>query len=76
MAASCALGSMAVGGLTDYLPFLLREISSQPRRQYLLLHSLKDVIRWLKDLFPARPPDVPDVALWRPLVAIKEWKKV
>uniref|UniRef100_A0A672ZMS9 Cullin-associated and neddylation-dissociated 2 (putative) n=1 Tax=Sphaeramia orbicularis TaxID=375764 RepID=A0A672ZMS9_9TELE len=43
-AASCALGSMAVGGLNDYLPFLLKEISAQPRRQYLLLHSLKEVI--------------------------------
>ncbi|XP_071351490.1 cullin-associated NEDD8-dissociated protein 2 [Trachinotus anak] len=43
-AASCALGSMAVGSLSDYLPFLLKEISSQPRRQYLLLHSLKEVI--------------------------------
>uniref|UniRef100_A0A4W6DCK7 TATA-binding protein interacting (TIP20) domain-containing protein n=1 Tax=Lates calcarifer TaxID=8187 RepID=A0A4W6DCK7_LATCA len=44
-AASCALGSMAVGSLNDFLPFLLKEISSQPRRQYLLLHSLKEVIR-------------------------------
>uniref|UniRef100_A0A7N6FJT4 TATA-binding protein interacting (TIP20) domain-containing protein n=1 Tax=Anabas testudineus TaxID=64144 RepID=A0A7N6FJT4_ANATE len=44
-AASCALGSMAVGSLSDYLPFLLKEIVSQPRRQYLLLHSLKEVIR-------------------------------
>lgn len=43
-AASCALGSMAVGSLNDYLPFMLKEISSQPRRQYLLLHSLKEVI--------------------------------
>ncbi|XP_008303875.1 cullin-associated NEDD8-dissociated protein 1-like [Stegastes partitus] len=43
-AASCALGSMAVGSLNDYLPFLLKEISAQPRRQYLLLHSLKEVI--------------------------------
>uniref|UniRef100_A0A7N8WV65 Cullin-associated and neddylation-dissociated 2 (putative) n=1 Tax=Mastacembelus armatus TaxID=205130 RepID=A0A7N8WV65_9TELE len=43
-AASCALGSMAVGSLSEYLPFLLKEISSQPRRQYLLLHSLKEVI--------------------------------
>lgn len=43
-AASCALGSMAVGSLNDYLPFLLTEISAQPRRQYLLLHSLKEVI--------------------------------
>ncbi|KAM6928453.1 cullin-associated NEDD8-dissociated protein 2 [Xenentodon cancila] len=43
-AASCALGSMAVGSLNEYLPFLLKEISAQPRRQYLLLHSLKEVI--------------------------------
>lgn len=46
MAASCALGSVAVGSLNDYLPFLLKEISSQPRRQYLLLNSLKEVVRW------------------------------
>lgn len=45
-AASCALGGMAVGSLSDFLPFVLKEISAQPRRQYLLLHSLKDVIRW------------------------------
>ncbi|XP_044205521.1 cullin-associated NEDD8-dissociated protein 2 [Thunnus albacares] len=43
-AASCALGSMAVGSLNDFLPFMLKEITSQPRRQYLLLHSLKEVI--------------------------------
>lgn len=46
MAASCALGSVAAGSLNDYLPFLLKEISSQPRRQYLLLNSLKEVVRW------------------------------
>ncbi|KAJ0069023.1 hypothetical protein NL108_015895, partial [Boleophthalmus pectinirostris] len=43
-AASCALGSMAVGSLNEYLPFMLKEIASQPKRQYLLLHSLKEVI--------------------------------
>ncbi|XP_070701638.1 cullin-associated NEDD8-dissociated protein 2 [Pempheris klunzingeri] len=43
-AASCALGSMAVGSLDDYLPFLMKEILSQPRRQYLLLNSLRDVL--------------------------------
>uniref|UniRef100_A0AAV2M8A6 TATA-binding protein interacting (TIP20) domain-containing protein n=1 Tax=Knipowitschia caucasica TaxID=637954 RepID=A0AAV2M8A6_KNICA len=43
-AASRALGSMAVGSLEDYLPFILKEIASQPKRQYLLLHSLKEVI--------------------------------
>ncbi|XP_037535620.1 cullin-associated NEDD8-dissociated protein 2 [Nematolebias whitei] len=43
-AASCALGGVAVGSLNEYLPFVLKEVLAQPRRQYLLLHSLKDVI--------------------------------
>uniref|UniRef100_A0A4W3IUM1 Cullin-associated and neddylation-dissociated 1 n=1 Tax=Callorhinchus milii TaxID=7868 RepID=A0A4W3IUM1_CALMI len=43
-AASYALGSISVGNLPEYLPFVLQEISSQPRRQYLLLHSLKEII--------------------------------
>lgn len=43
-AASHALGAIAVGNLTYYLPFILEEIEAQPRRQYLLLHSLKEVI--------------------------------
>ena len=40
-AASYALGAVAVGNLTKYLPFVLKEIDSQTKRQYLLLHSLK-----------------------------------
>jgi cullin-associated NEDD8-dissociated protein 1 len=44
-AASYALGSIAVGNLPEYLPFVLGEISGQPKRQYLLLHSLKEIIR-------------------------------
>uniref|UniRef100_A0A8C6JW01 Uncharacterized protein n=1 Tax=Melopsittacus undulatus TaxID=13146 RepID=A0A8C6JW01_MELUD len=43
-AASYALGSVSVGNLKEYLPFMLKEIGSQPKRQYLLLHSLKEVI--------------------------------
>jgi len=43
-AASYALGNIALGNLKEYLPFILHEIGSQPRRQYLLLHSLKEVI--------------------------------
>eukprot|EP00076_Gallus_gallus_P044773 XP_025010311.1 cullin-associated NEDD8-dissociated protein 1 isoform X2 [Gallus gallus] len=43
-AASYALGNISVGSLKEYLPFLLKEIESQPKRQYLLLHSLKEVI--------------------------------
>jgi len=43
-AASYALGNLALGNLSEYLPFILHEIETQPRRQYLLLHSLKEVI--------------------------------
>ncbi|KAL1433050.1 hypothetical protein MTO96_002025 [Rhipicephalus appendiculatus] len=46
-AASFALGSVSVGNLTEYLPFVLKEIGEQPRRQYLLLHSLKEIISCL-----------------------------
>ncbi|XP_030383678.1 cullin-associated NEDD8-dissociated protein 1 [Scaptodrosophila lebanonensis] len=43
-AASYALGAVSVGSLQTYLPLILKEIESQPKRQYLLLHSLKEVI--------------------------------
>mmetsp|Transcript_56920 Transcript_56920/g.180106 ORF Transcript_56920/g.180106 Transcript_56920/m.180106 type:complete len:694 (+) Transcript_56920:1730-3811(+) len=43
-AASYALGSVAAGSPGTYLPFLLAQIEAQPKRQYLLLHSLKEVI--------------------------------
>lgn len=46
-AASYALGSISIGNLRLYLPFILKEIEEQPRRQYLLLHSLKEVITCL-----------------------------
>ncbi|CAI5478422.1 unnamed protein product [Closterium sp. Yama58-4] len=43
-AASFALGSIAVGNHSRYLPFVLQQIDSQPKLQYLLLHSLKEII--------------------------------
>ncbi|KAI5750482.1 hypothetical protein M8J76_015953 [Diaphorina citri] len=45
-AASYTLGSIAVGNLQQYVPFVLKEIENQPKRQYLLLHSLKEIISW------------------------------
>lgn len=61
-AASHALGAIAVGNLTHYLPFILNEIEAQPKRQYLLLHSLKEVIsslsttkHGLEQLLPSVP---------------------
>ncbi|XP_022915623.1 cullin-associated NEDD8-dissociated protein 1 [Onthophagus taurus] len=46
-AASYALGSVCIGNLPHYLPFILNEIQNQPKRQYLLLHSLKEIITCL-----------------------------
>ena len=43
-AASYALGNISLGNLKEYLPFVLNEIENQPKRQYLLLHSLKEII--------------------------------
>ncbi|XP_021566314.1 cullin-associated NEDD8-dissociated protein 2-like [Carlito syrichta] len=43
-AASYALGRVGAGNLPDFLPFLLRQIESEPRRQYLLLHSLREAL--------------------------------
>lgn len=43
-AASYALGHICVGNLNAYLPFILKEIEANTKRQYLLLHSLKEVI--------------------------------
>lgn len=43
-AASYALGNVSVGNLPKLLPFVLQEIDRQPKRQYLLLHSLKEII--------------------------------
>jgi len=43
-AAAFALGNIAVGNLSKYLPFILQDIVAHPNRQYLLLHSLKEII--------------------------------
>lgn len=43
-AASVAFGGLAVGNLEKYLPEILAEVNSQPKRQYLLLGSLREVI--------------------------------
>lgn len=42
-AASYSLGNIAVGNLSKYLPFILSQIDTQSKLQYLLLHSLKEV---------------------------------
>eukprot|EP00112_Aurelia_sp_Birch-Aquarium-sp1_P013777 Seg2940.2 transcript_id=Seg2940.2/GoldUCD/mRNA.D3Y31 product="Cullin-associated NEDD8-dissociated protein 1" protein_id=Seg2940.2/GoldUCD/D3Y31 len=43
-AAAYALGHVCIGNLNEYLPFILQEIQENPKRQYLLLQSLKEVI--------------------------------
>ncbi|KAK2091432.1 Cullin-associated NEDD8-dissociated protein 2 [Saguinus oedipus] len=43
-AASYALGRVGAGSLPDFLPFLLEQIEAEPRRQYLLLQSLREAL--------------------------------
>ncbi|CAD6191560.1 unnamed protein product [Caenorhabditis auriculariae] len=45
-AAAHALGALAVGNLHKFLPFILKQIQSQLKHQYLLLHALKEIILW------------------------------
>lgn len=57
-AASYALGNIAVGNLPKYLPFILDKIDNQQKKQYLLLHSLKEVsafwlIFYFRNTFPS-----------------------
>ncbi|XP_063702337.1 cullin-associated NEDD8-dissociated protein 1 [Culicoides brevitarsis] len=62
-AASHALGAIAVGNLNHYLPLILREIEAQPKRQYLLLHSLKELITSLSTQGDQLLPSVPSIWL-------------
>ena len=45
-AASYALGYLSLGNLAKYIPFILNEIESNSKRQYLLFNSLKEVISY------------------------------
>lgn len=47
--ASHALGAIAVGNLSFYLPIILHEIENNKKRQYLLIHSLKELITSLSN---------------------------
>ncbi|EGC38692.1 hypothetical protein DICPUDRAFT_148578 [Dictyostelium purpureum] len=42
--AALCLGDIAVCSLATYLPFILEQIKNQPKKQYLLLHSLRETI--------------------------------
>ena len=54
-----ALGSIALGNLAEYLPFILHEIETQPRRQCLLLQggylSPVCVLKWCTGAVWLRP---------------------
>ncbi|XP_066158775.1 cullin-associated NEDD8-dissociated protein 1 isoform X1 [Euwallacea fornicatus] len=63
-AASYALGCICIGNLQEYLPFILKESQEQPKRQYLLLHSVKEVITCLSQTTEGVQqllPFVPDI---------------
>lgn len=67
-AASHALGAVSVGNLQTFLPLILNEIEAQPKRQYLLLHSLKEVITSLSDTQNGLSQLLPSVpSIWEQL---------
>ncbi|KAI9483260.1 MAG: armadillo-type protein [Benjaminiella poitrasii] len=43
-AAAFALGNICVGNINKYLPPIVSQIKEEPKRRYLLLHALKEVI--------------------------------
>jgi cullin-associated NEDD8-dissociated protein 1 len=43
-AASVALGGFAVGNLEKFLPEILAEVDAEPKRQYMLLGSIREVV--------------------------------
>lgn len=43
-AAAFALGNICVGNINKYLPTIVSQIKEQPKRRYLLLHALKEII--------------------------------
>lgn len=45
-AASYALGYLSLGNLNKYIPFILNEIDTNSKRQYLLFNSLKEIISY------------------------------
>ncbi|CAG8545270.1 6413_t:CDS:10, partial [Paraglomus occultum] len=57
-AAAFALGNISVGNVRKYLPIVISEIKNDPKKRYLLLHALKEIItrysneEGVKDLGP------------------------
>ncbi|CAG8713860.1 14860_t:CDS:10, partial [Acaulospora morrowiae] len=43
-AAAFALGNVSAGNVSKYLPIVIKEITTDPKKRYLLLHSLKEII--------------------------------
>ncbi len=44
LAASYGLGSVAIGNLSTYLPFILNDMKKNPKRQLLLLQAIKEIV--------------------------------
>ncbi|KAI9258404.1 armadillo-type protein [Helicostylum pulchrum] len=43
-AAAFSLGNICVGNINKYLPLIVTQIKEQPKKRYLLLHALKEII--------------------------------
>lgn len=68
-AASYALGYLSLGNLQKYIPFILNEIDTNSKRQYLLFNSLKEIISYQSSQqkgFQALKPYISDI--WNILI--------
>ncbi|RPA75681.1 TIP120-domain-containing protein [Ascobolus immersus RN42] len=68
IAAAVALGLAAVGSLDTYLPVIMQRLGGNDKDQYLLLHSLKEIIQHSAE----KPENIKPVAtdIWKALFAV------
>ncbi|XP_059481550.1 cullin-associated NEDD8-dissociated protein 1 isoform X2 [Neocloeon triangulifer] len=71
--AAYSLGSVASGNLNHYLGTIMNEMKAKPRKEYLLLHSLKEMISYQASTAAGRlalQPHVPTI--WQYLYEYRE----
>lgn len=70
LAAAAALGNAAAGSAMTYLPVILKGLDKSSPRNYLLLHSVKELLQHSETV---RPDVAPSAApLWQALLAVSE----
>ncbi|XP_065344068.1 cullin-associated NEDD8-dissociated protein 1 isoform X2 [Cloeon dipterum] len=71
--AAYSLGSVASGNLNHYLGTIMSEMKAKPKKEYLLLHSLKEMISYQASTAAGRQALQPHVpAIWQYLYEYRE----